>query len=669
MDVFKTKTERVKQLCRKLRPIVGKKIDGIWQSYLIEDDKGKGEIEEYLQLLSASVISNRLERDEIFLFPPSEKIASGKYYIGDVLYNKKCLYPFALREKEWIQHVGIFGRSGAGKTNLGFSLVLELIKNNKPFLIFDWKRNYRDLTTLPEFKDLLVVTIGRNVVPLRFNPLIPPKGTDPHTWLKKIIEVIAHSYFLGEGVMYLLQKAINSVYRRFNVYDGKVSQYPTFRDVLRWFDKYEAKGREANWLSSTLRAISTICFGEMNRLTNTGNQQIEELLNKKVILELDALTQSDKIFFIESLLLWIHHYRLREKEREVFKHAVIIEEAHHILSGEKTGLTGGESIMETTFREIREFGESLVILDQHPCQISLPALGNTYATIVMNLKHKKDVNAIAQCMMLDSSEKEYPGNLEVGEAIVRLQGRIMKPFLVKVPEFEIKKGLVTDEMLQNKMMGYFSYLKTNQTLTPDVTHISKSAEIEREEKIFLIDILKHPFSSITTRYAKLNINRRKGNAIKDKLINISYIMPRQIKLSTGRIMLLELTEKAKLYLEKLGYWVNRDRNGMEHRYWKWKVASYYHKRGYKVFIEKRINGGVDVAVKKDSRSIAIEIETGKSDFIKNITKDLKAGYNYVISVAINEHIENKIREKLRENKLDKNKRIKLTTVRAFEVSL
>lgn len=666
MDIFESKTERVKQLCRKIKPVIGHKVDKIWQAYLIEDDKGKAEIEEYLKLLSATVIPDRLDKEEIFLFPPSKERASGLYYIGDVLYNKKSLYPFALRENEWIQHMGIFGRSGAGKTNLGFSIVSELVKKNKPFVIFDWKRNYRDLTALPQFKDVIVFTVGRNVTPFRFNPLIPPQGTDPRTWLKKIIEVIAHSYFLGEGVMYLLQKAINSVYRKFGVYDGTVKAYPTFRNVLRWFDKYEAKGREANWLSSTLRAISTICFGEMNRLTNTGNQPIEQLLKKKVILELDALTQSDKIFFIEALLLWIHHYRLREKEREIFKHAVIIEEAHHILSGEKAGLTGGESIMETTFREIREFGESLIILDQHPCQISLPALGNTYTTIVMNLKHKKDVSAIAQCMMLGSSEKEYPGNLEVGEAIVRLQGRIMKPFLVKVPEFEIKKGTITDEMLREKMIGYFSHSQRNQALTQGITHISKQAKVEEGEKVLLIDILKYPFSSITKRYVKLNQNRRKGNVFKDGLINKGYIKPKEIKLSNGRIMLFELTEAGKQILEESGYQVRRDRNGLEHRFWKRKVAAYYRKRGYKVFVEKRINGNVDVAVKKGNVSIAIEIEIGTSDFIGNILKDMKAGYNWVISVAINQAVESKIREQLGKRKLDKIKRIRVTTVRAFE---
>jgi len=665
MDVLELKSERIKKLCRKLRPVVGPRVDQIWKAYLIEDENGKEEIEEYLKLLSASVISEGLEKDEIFLFPPSQEKASGSYYLGDVLYNNKSLYPFGLREKEWIQHLGIFGRSGAGKTNLGFSIVLELVRNRKPFIVFDWKRNYRDLLSKPGFEDALIFTVGRNITPLRFNPLIPPEGTDPKTWLKKIIEVIAHSYFLGEGVMYLLQKAINSVYRRFGVYDGS-NNYPTFRDVLKWFDEYDAKGREANWLSSTLRAISTICFGEMNRLTNTGNQSIEQLLNKKVILELDALTQSDKIFFIEALLLWIHHYRLQEKERESFKHAVIIEEAHHILSGEKANLVGGESVMETTFREIREFGESLVILDQHPCQISLPALGNTYATIVMNQKHKKDVSAVAACMMLEDSEKDYLGNLEVGEAIVRLQGRIMKPFLIRIPEFEVKKGTVTDEIVREKMAGYFGPLKVNQPLTQHVTVVSKPAEVREEENALMINILKYPFSSIVKRYEKLNINRRRGNAVKDKLMADGYIKPKEIKLSNGRIMLFALTEKAKQLLGKLGYQVRRDHNGLEHRFWKWRVAQYYRQKGYKVFIEHPVNGGVDVAVKKGKYSIAIEIETGESDFIGNISKNLRAGFDLVISVATSEVVENRIREKLKEKKMDKIKRVKVTTVRAFE---
>ena len=55
-----------------------------------------------------------------------------------------------------------------------------------------------------------------------------------------------------------------------------------------------------------------------------------DLLGKKVILELDGLSGSDQAFVIGSLLLWIYHYRMRQPEREVLKHFIIIEEAHHL---------------------------------------------------------------------------------------------------------------------------------------------------------------------------------------------------------------------------------------------------------------------------------------------------------------------------------------------------
>jgi hypothetical protein len=78
----------------------------------------------------------------------------------------------------------------------------QLKKHNKPFLLFDWKRNYRDMISIPGFEDVEIYTIGRNIAPFAFNPLIPPEGTNPKTWLKKLNEVIAHSYCLGNGVLW-----------------------------------------------------------------------------------------------------------------------------------------------------------------------------------------------------------------------------------------------------------------------------------------------------------------------------------------------------------------------------------------------------------------------------------------------------------------------------------
>jgi hypothetical protein len=661
------KTERIKQLCRKLKPILGSRIDKIWQTYSLEDEKGKEEIEEYLKLLAMKVIGNDLEKETMLLYPPKKEKVTGDYFIGNVVYNDDEIYPFGLREDEWIQHVGIFGRSGAGKTNLGFHVVRELVKKSKPFILFDWKRNYRDLTIVPGFEDILIFTLGRKVLPLRFNPLIPPKGTDSRTWLKKLIEIIAHAYYLGNGVMYLLQKAINAVYEKYGVYSENASDYPTFRDVLRWLKNYKATAREVNWLSSTLRAIQTLCFGQVGYALNARrNQGIDELLEKKVILELDALTHSDKIFFIEALILWIHHFRLAENVREEFKHAIIIEEAHHILSGEKASLIGGEMVMETTFREIREFGESMIIIDQHPSQISLPALGNTYCTICMNLKHRKDVNVAANCMLLDDEDKQFLGTLEIGEAIVKLQGRIHTPFLIKIPEFEISKGLVSDEQVKEKMASYFAEILQNQGLIQDVPHIPKT-DINEDETSLLIDILKYPFSGVVERYERVSVNRRKGNKIKNDLFVEGFIEEKEITLSNGRIILLELTEKAKSILEEMGFKVPRDTNGIEHRFWKHKIANYYRKKGYEVHIEEPVNGNVDVLVINGDKKIAVEVETGKSDVIRNIEKCLKAGIDEIVIVAVTSHVKERIERDLRKRNsvADGKAKIILSSVHAW----
>jgi hypothetical protein len=543
-----SKIEQVRQLCRSLRPILGDKMNEVFQAYCTEDADGKQQIEAYLGLLSAKYLPSTLDNYQQGLIPPSEQQVQGSYKIGSVCYAGKNLYNFGLRENEWIQHIGVFGRSGAGKTNVGFLILKQLQDKQKPVLIFDWKRNYRDLLALKEFKDIEVYSIGRNIVPFTFNPLIPPEGTNPKTWLKKLIEVIAHAYLLGNGVMYLLQKALDSVYEEAGVYSGKVEKWPTFRDVLEKARGHDARGREAGWLSSTLRALASLCFGDMDTLVNTEeNRNLEHLLSKTVVLELDALTQQDKIFFIESLLLWIHHYRMTEKKRETFKHAILIEEAHHIFSGERRSLVGGQSVMEITFREIREFGESLIILDQHPSQISLPALGNTYCTICMNLKHKTDINAMAQCLLLDR-ERDLLGTLKVGQAVVKLQGRIAQPFQIELPEFPVEKGLITDNCIKEHMQHIAPVLTDEVLFTEEFEVKTKIEEISEIEIALIKDIHDYPDSGIAARYKRLNLSVRQGQKLRARLINQGLIEEHLDTTNKGRLSIIHLTSKGKAML-------------------------------------------------------------------------------------------------------------------------
>jgi hypothetical protein len=281
---------------------------------------------------------------------------------------------------------------------------------------------------------------------------------------------------------------------------------------------------------------------------------LEHLLSKPVILELDALTQQDKVFFTEVLLLWVHHRRMAEPERERFRHCLLLEEAHHILTHERASLFGGESVMDVTFREIREFGEACVILDQHPSQISLPALGNTYTTICLNLKHSKDVNVMGQCMLLSEEERDLLGSLEVGQAAVKLQGRIPQAFVIQIPDFEVKKGLVTDEDLRRKMEPVLSSqlpqagqkLREAQPLDqPPVEALLPSLELQ-----FLKDVDTYPDIGIAARYKRLAISVRQGQRIKAYLAADSFIQEEETRTQTGKLLRIRLTEKGRQYLDQ-----------------------------------------------------------------------------------------------------------------------
>ena len=666
---------KVDDLFSKLRPVLGPRLDTLWQEYVLASPSARKMIEDTLRIQLARSLNAAFDQPDILLQPPSAHVAAGKYPLGVVYYGQKRFHPFGLREDELIQHVGIFGRSGSGKTNVGVMLALNFLKSRKPFLIFDWKRNYRDLLALPPAKDTMVFTVGREIAPFQFNPLKPPKGTSPTVWLKKLIDIMAHAYFLGEGCAFLLQQAIDAVYRDFGVYDGKPEHYPTMLDVQHWLQEHKTKGRESAWMESTARAVGVLCFGEMGRVLNSeAGLPMERLLEKSVILELDALTNSDKTFFIEALLLWIHHHRLAEPDREHFKHAILIEEAHHILLRKKQEASGEEAVTDILLREIRELGEAIVLIDQHPSLISKPGLGNTYCTIAMNLKHRADIAMVSDCLLFDAEQSRYLGKLEVGWGVVRLQGRWFEPFLVKFPLVRLDKGNITDEAISSRMRRHCA--RSSVVRQPEASsgclasseaaarpvriadkYKSKSVEqkepgaivLTTEEEEFLRDVHSHPTSSIRERHARLRVSTYNGNTLQHSLLSSKLIFSEHVSIGKGRIKLLRLTNQGRRALG-LSERTTKRRGGGTHAYWRGKVAEHFRSRGYEVTEEAPIGGGktVDVVAENGKERTAIEIETGKADAVANAQKCLSAEFDRVICCAVTETAMRRLRSAVRQ---------------------
>jgi hypothetical protein len=344
------------------------------------------------------------------------------------------LIPIGLRDSDMMKHLLVVGITGSGKTNTVFQLLRELARRGKPFLVFDWKRSYRGLKNLPELRDLKIIPVGKSDSSVRFNPLIPPPGTDPKHWLGLLIDVMSHAFFYGHGVEYFLREGIDELYGRFGNYAGS-EVYPTFADLRGLVQKKYVRGREMLWMSSVKRVLAALTEPAVLAESLNVRQEsgLADLLDGQVVLEMDDLPALEKTFLVEALLLWIYQFRKSQGRQSLFRHAIVLEEAHHVLSGAKEAKLGEETIIESVVRMIREFGEGVIVVDQEPSKLSRSIIANTNTKLCFNLGNGNDVRVMSGAMALSLEEELAVDQLKVGEAILKLKDRFFEPVQVRVP--------------------------------------------------------------------------------------------------------------------------------------------------------------------------------------------------------------------------------------------
>lgn len=420
--------EETEEKLRRLAPLNRDFAHKAWLYYLSGEAEERQDASDLFDILLHQNAGKSFERG-IFLDPPPPTQCDGSYRLGNVMYPPGRVYaPFGLREEDWIRHVLIVGMTGMGKTNLAFQMLRSLAHHGKPFLVFDWKRSYRKLRTLPELSDIAVHTVGSEELPFRFNPLIPPPGVDPGHWLMKLVDVMKHAYFVGDGVEYLLRRGLDWAYERCGWFDtGADRKTPTFQIIRAFMQKFNASGRTSLWKASTMRVLESLCFRHgLGPVMNTDETlDPDRFFASRLILELDPLSDVDKVFVTEALTLWIYEWRKLHGPRNVFSHAILIEEGHHVLSEAKERAQGTETIMETCLRQIREFGEAVIVIDQEPSKLSNSIRANTNTKICFNLGNGEDLAVMAGDLGMAEQDREAIGRLEVGQAVVTVKERIV----------------------------------------------------------------------------------------------------------------------------------------------------------------------------------------------------------------------------------------------------
>lgn len=489
----------VEEVCQKLKPIFGRKIDDIYLRYAMADSREeKEDISHMLSALYNKHLSELLD-NKILLEPPKESDVEGNYKIGNVSYAGRKLYPFNLRDKDWPRHVCISGMSGSGKTTLAFNILESFIKNDKPFLVFDWKKSFRPLVLLSP--QVNVFTIGNEGVSNLFRTNInkPPKGIDPREWINVLCDLLVESFSASYGVHKVLLETLDSAFEQFGVYEGS-NNYPTWNHIA-WYlkEKMEkAKGRESGWVESALRIASVLTFGNFGKVISSkeeGTLSVEDFFNKKVILELNALSNIEKKFFCEFILTYIYKYK-KANQKNVegnFDYAILVDEAHNVFLKSQTNFSK-ESVTDMIYREMREYGTSLICLDQHVSKLSDTVKGNSACTIAFQQQLPQDIYDISGIMQLKDN-KQFFSMLSVGSAIVKLSERYAKPFLVEVEPVKLRENDVRDKEIKDRAKSFVSQIEVencvdedfNKKLIPEkevrITSVKHdSVEVENPEK-------------------------------------------------------------------------------------------------------------------------------------------------------------------------------------------
>jgi len=430
--------EDLNRLCKKLKPLLGKRADALWMAYATaETPRSKQEAEALIQLVANQHLTTGVGDEPILLPPPSPEAASGEFLLGSLGYGGRKLSSLYLRRENFIKHIGIFSITGGGKTNVAQLLLLGLLNKEVPFLVVDWKRSYHALRTLPveRAKEISVYSVGRKGhLPFHWNPLRGPPGVHPKTWISVVAEALEKSHLSGPGVADILIEALDKKFEEFGFYDSVPEKYPNFFDALEEVERVQLRGRRSLWQDSCLRILRTFTSrgGPAGAFNARHPIKLEELLDKPVVLELDQeLPKPLRVFLSDLLLRWIHLYRLGQGETDRLRHVTFLEEVHNLfprsLSEHQT-----TNSLENIFREIRSFGEGLVSITQHPSLIPIYILGNCNTQIYLGLQHAEDIVTAARALFLDREEEPYLDKLRVGEGIVKIKGRT-SPCLVRFP--------------------------------------------------------------------------------------------------------------------------------------------------------------------------------------------------------------------------------------------
>jgi hypothetical protein len=597
-------------LFRKLKPLYGTAIDLLWIEHQTADVERKREIEEYLTLLGVKKLGLAIGDEKLVLeAPPAGLIGDGEFTIGMVSYPSIPPYPFRVKRNELLRHIFILGPTGTGKSTLLLNLLLQIQSARIPFMVFDFKRNYRCLLRSPGSESLVVFTVGRNTAPLSINALTPPPGVEFEEWAEALSDIISTSYLLLQGARNVMKEALLQAHAQ---HGNGATLMHAYELLARELDATKSGSRRYGWLESSTRSLEELTKGSFGKALNaTSGTPVADLLRRSVVFELQGFGDDQKRFFC---LLWLEVVLLLRKSssapREQLQHVLVFDEGHNVFPRERLGEV---SVPARLAREVREFGEAIIAATQQ-ADVSESLIANSGFKLILRCDYPRDVTFASQLLQIDA---RWLPKLPIGTGIARLPVRFYSPILFTFGVQPIKNLTIPDEDV------HAQWARTQPSAPSVVSVASVIGQLSEREEALLRDVGLTPISPITYRYQRLGWHMEIGNRTKDGIIKRGLARFDAVSTPRGQVKILTLTADGLAMLASRGVVIKHARTGgAEHEFWKHELRTVLERRGWLVAEEFALGGGktADLRADRGSRVLFIEVETGRSDIAANVAK-------------------------------------------------
>jgi hypothetical protein len=377
------------------------------------------------------------------------------------------------------RHALVAGNTRSGKTNSCLNLLDQLWRvHDTPFLVIEpVKTEYRGLIAQPDFKELLVFTLGNEAVsPFRLNPfeLLPDISLEEHIGALSTCFEAAFPQF---GVLpIIIEKVIHQVYKdlgwrlteRGSATPDKA--FPTLQKVhdavAKELETYEGEIK-GNLQAATQNRIGSLTIGSKGKMFNTQRSMpLKEWMERPVILEMNSLGEEQQPLAMMFVLMMVREYRRTNAQRKI-QHVTSVEEAHLAMSKvapvadrevSPNAAGAGSKMFERMLAEVAGLGEGVLIVEQSPSQLVSGAINNTNLKIAHQLVGPHERKTMGGAMIMDELQEEHLARLRPGHAAIFKDGDENPTFMI-APHYKKDHGFndyLPDAQVARHMQGFYA---------------------------------------------------------------------------------------------------------------------------------------------------------------------------------------------------------------------